>query len=426
MIPGPRAPTRITANDALSGTGLANTVVHFTIDSIASATAVTADALGNWSFTPSGLADGPHTIVASQTDAFGNTGTATLSFTLDTTAPVVAITSAGGPTNQTSQTITGTVDVADAGATVLILDANQGNGVIGTATVQSNGSWISSPVTLGNGSHALTAQVTDQAGNIGSSNTVTYTVDTIAPTEALSITSVTGSSSPNNSSITVSGSNGVLASGEKIQISRDGITWVDVNQLTPTSWSFVDSVLATANFIYSVQIIDAVGNVGTNANQPIEVVTNGGVVSTSASSGLTVEFTGIGGTLQLGSSPAYTGTINAISTANGPVQITGTAGVTTSSGDAIDLSANGGTQANPANLTINLGGAITGAVNGINAVQNGSGDIAITANGNVVGEAGNGITAEQSSTGTGRIVVTTTSQVTGTGTGSVGLLAEKS
>ncbi|WP_433995615.1 Ig-like domain-containing protein, partial [Bradyrhizobium genosp. SA-3] len=47
----------------------------------------TTDAQGAWSFTPSGLADGPHTIVASQTDTFGNTGSASLSFTLDTAAP---------------------------------------------------------------------------------------------------------------------------------------------------------------------------------------------------------------------------------------------------------------------------------------------------------------------------------------------------
>ena len=119
---GSSASDHITSNDALSGTGLANTVVHFTIDGSAIATTVTANANGAWSFTPSGLADGAHTIVASQTDSFGNTGTASLSFTLDTTAPVVAITSPGGPTNQAAQTITGTVDVADAGATVTLLD----------------------------------------------------------------------------------------------------------------------------------------------------------------------------------------------------------------------------------------------------------------------------------------------------------------
>ena len=39
-----------------------------------------------------------------------------------TPGPVVAITSSGGPTNQATQTITGIVDVADAGATVTLLD----------------------------------------------------------------------------------------------------------------------------------------------------------------------------------------------------------------------------------------------------------------------------------------------------------------
>src|SRR5258706_434719 len=130
----------ITSNDALSGTGLANTVVHFTVDGSPIATTVTATAQGAWSFTPSGLADGVHTIVASQTDAFGNTGSASLTFTLDTTAPSIAITSTGGPTNQANQTVTGTVDVADAGATVTILD---GTTPIGTAIVLSNGSWSS-------------------------------------------------------------------------------------------------------------------------------------------------------------------------------------------------------------------------------------------------------------------------------------------
>ena len=51
---------------------------------------VTADAAGNWSFTPTGLAQGAHTIVASDTDLAGNTGTASLSFTLNSVAPVVS------------------------------------------------------------------------------------------------------------------------------------------------------------------------------------------------------------------------------------------------------------------------------------------------------------------------------------------------
>ena len=71
------------SNAALKGTGLANTAVHFTIDDSPVATTVTADTQGAWSFTPTNLADGTHTIVTSQTDAFNNTGTASLSFTLE-------------------------------------------------------------------------------------------------------------------------------------------------------------------------------------------------------------------------------------------------------------------------------------------------------------------------------------------------------
>nr|WP_256467870.1 Ig-like domain-containing protein [Bradyrhizobium sp. 18] len=169
---GSSAIDHVTANPALSGTGLANTVVHFTIDGTPVAATATTDAQGAWSFLPSGLADGSHTIVASQTDSFGNTGSAALSFTLDTAAPTVAITSAGGPVNQASQTISGTVDVADAGASVTILD---GATAIGTAIVQGTGSW-STAVSLNNGSNSLTARVSDAAGNTATSSAVVYTV----------------------------------------------------------------------------------------------------------------------------------------------------------------------------------------------------------------------------------------------------------
>ena len=129
--------------------------------------------------------------MASQTDSFGNTGTASLTFTLDTTAPTIAITSAGGPTNQASQTITGTVDVADAGATVTVLD---GSTVVGSAVVQTGGSWTATGVTLTGGTNSLTAQVTDTAGNSTTSTAVVYTLSTTGPTvtEVLSID--TGSS----------------------------------------------------------------------------------------------------------------------------------------------------------------------------------------------------------------------------------------
>src|SRR5439155_7716185 len=102
---GSSASDNITSNDALTGTGLANTAVDFTIDGSLIATTVPTDTQGVWSFTPTGLADGAHTIFVSQTDAFGNIGTAALSFTLDTIAPAVAITRLEGGVNHTTQTI---------------------------------------------------------------------------------------------------------------------------------------------------------------------------------------------------------------------------------------------------------------------------------------------------------------------------------
>ncbi|MDH2407003.1 FecR domain-containing protein, partial [Bradyrhizobium sp. SSUT18] len=107
---------------------------------------VTVGSGGIWSAAVTLAGDGNHSIVALEPSANG-TPSVPVVFTLDTAAPTVAITSAGGSTNQVSQTITGTVDVADAGATVTILD---GTTTIGTAIVQGNGSW-SSTVTLNQG-----------------------------------------------------------------------------------------------------------------------------------------------------------------------------------------------------------------------------------------------------------------------------------
>src|SRR5438876_9174152 len=73
-----------TSNPALTGSGDPSALVHFTVDGIASAATASADTGGAWSFTPAGLTDGPHTIAASETDAAGNGGTASLTLTLAT------------------------------------------------------------------------------------------------------------------------------------------------------------------------------------------------------------------------------------------------------------------------------------------------------------------------------------------------------
>ncbi|MGL3111430.1 Ig-like domain-containing protein [Bradyrhizobium sp. BR 1432] len=255
---GTSATDHVTANPALNGTGLANIVVHFTIDGSPIAATVTADAQGAWSFTPSGLADGPHTIVASQTDSFGNTGSASLSFTLDTTAPTVAITSAGGPVNQASQTITGTVDVADAGATVTILD---GTTAIGTATVQGNGSW-STTVTLNQGGNSLTARVSDAAGNIATSSAVVYTLGTTGPTVTEALVADTGTSASDHVTANPALSGTGLAN-TVVHLTIDGV----LSTATATAdaqgaWSFTPSGLADGLHTIVASQTDSFGNTG--------------------------------------------------------------------------------------------------------------------------------------------------------------------
>ncbi|WP_249141166.1 Ig-like domain-containing protein, partial [Bradyrhizobium manausense] len=255
---GTSATDHVTANPALGGTGLANTVVHFTIDGVLSTTTVTTDAQGTWSSTPGGLADGPHTIVASQTDPFGNTGSASLSFTLDTTAPAVAITSAGGSTNQASQTITGTVDVADAGATVTILD---GTTAIGTAIVQGNGTW-STTVTLNNGPNSLTARVSDAAGNTATSSAVLYTLSTAGPTVTEALVADTGTSTTDHVTANPALSGTGLAN-TVVHFTIDG------SQIAATvttdaqgAWSFTPGGLADGPHTIVASQTDPFGNTG--------------------------------------------------------------------------------------------------------------------------------------------------------------------
>ncbi|RBP15801.1 uncharacterized protein (TIGR01370 family) [Roseiarcus fermentans] len=118
------------------------------------------------------------------------------------TVPTVAIVTKGVTTTSAAQTIAGTVDVADAGSTVTILDGTKS---IGSATVAANGAW-SAAVTLANaGANVLTATDANSAGK-GTSNAVTFTLQS-ATTPAAPTLSIA------KSPLTVSGGGGKVALG---------------------------------------------------------------------------------------------------------------------------------------------------------------------------------------------------------------------
>lgn len=112
-------------------------------------------------YTASSLADGIYTIGIQIADHDGNTATASASFTVDTVAPALDVTSPVNNAQLSNRTITiaGTTDV---GATVT---ATVNGTDVGTITVDASGNFSKSYTVSGNGSYAVVVTTEDGAGN---------------------------------------------------------------------------------------------------------------------------------------------------------------------------------------------------------------------------------------------------------------------
>ena len=106
-------------------------------------------------------------------------------------------------------------------------------------------------------------------------------VDTSAPTAAVAITAIatdSGASSSdfitNDTTLTVSGTHGLLGPGETVQVSSDGgASWFDATS-TATTWSYTDPTTHGTSFTYQARTIDTAGNVGANtASQAVTIDT---------------------------------------------------------------------------------------------------------------------------------------------------------
>ncbi|MGE3281273.1 MAG: Ig-like domain-containing protein [Alphaproteobacteria bacterium] len=173
----------ITSNPTIKGTGEVNTVVAIKQgDAVLGTT--TADSTGAWSFTPTGLADGAHMLTATQTDLAGNTGTATLSFTLDKTPPVVSIALVSDTGSSSNDGVTSDPAVKGVGQANTVVTVKEGGTVLGTTTADGTGAWSFTPSGLADGAHTLTATQTDLAGNTGTA-TLNFTLDSAPASSAL-------------------------------------------------------------------------------------------------------------------------------------------------------------------------------------------------------------------------------------------------
>ena len=256
-----------TAAQALTGTGAAGDTVTVYDGSTALAT-VTVAGDGTWSYTLGALSEGSHSLTATQTDSFGNTGAASaaLALTVDTVAPTVAITATGGLTNQPGQTVSGTVDSADSGTTVTVYD---GTTVLGTATVASDGSWSTAVTLTGDGAHTLVATDTDAAGNTGSSSGVRYTLDTIAPVAPTGLADTGDTNGYVNAAgdTTTQSLTGTAEAGATVTVYDHGVAIGTAQANAAGQWSFVISVLGNGTqHAFTARATDAAGNTGAVSN----------------------------------------------------------------------------------------------------------------------------------------------------------------
>ncbi|MCE5964251.1 Ig-like domain-containing protein [Enterobacter roggenkampii] len=151
----------------------------------------TVDANGNWTWTVpaadlSGLKDGDASVQVSVTNVNGNAASSAQAFSVDTTAPTVTINTISGDNMLNAAeaaqdlTLSGT-STAEAGQTVTVTF----NGNQYTAQVQADGRWtLDVPAAdlsgITDGSAAVTATVSDKAGNPASAGS-SVLVDTTVP-----------------------------------------------------------------------------------------------------------------------------------------------------------------------------------------------------------------------------------------------------
>jgi Ca2+-binding RTX toxin-like protein len=273
----------ITSSAALTGTADANSIVHFTIDGSAVSAAATANASGLWSFTPTGLADGTHSIVASETNSGGMTGAATLTFTLDTQAPIPTFT--GGTAANGQAILTGTT--GEANDTVTIYD---GNSWLGTATTHADGTWNYTAAASSGSVHSYGANATNSTGSEGHGSSKLI----IGSSAADNLAGTTG-----NDVIVGNGGNDQITGGagaDKLTGGSGNVTFV-YNATTDSNFSSSDTV---TDFRHGSDKIDFTNIAGLTAVNGVPQfqgnITGSGAVTLNAHS---VAFMEVGGNTQV-------------------------------------------------------------------------------------------------------------------------------
>ncbi|MFD2609951.1 beta strand repeat-containing protein [Deinococcus taklimakanensis] len=234
--------------------------------------------------------EGVHTVTATATDKVGNTASQALSFTVDTTGPVITATSPTNAQEFTSGPVSISATATDNLSSVQSMEATiQGPGDTGPITlgVQSGARYAATFTPVTAGTYTINYTAKDSAGNVASTVTRTFTYSvTIAPAEkapkprltVVGLEEMQGKPFSGNISVNVSANRDdqTLSQIDRMILQttdKNGV--VDNSTYTTTQEQATFSVdttkLANGPVTLKVIAITKTGLVGTSDSQPVEV-----------------------------------------------------------------------------------------------------------------------------------------------------------
>jgi hypothetical protein len=206
-----------------------------------------------WTVTASALSDGDRVIVATVTDAAGNTRTARQTLTVDTTAPTVFI---DGEATVYIKDLTPTISGSTNAPENSIVTVQIGT-LIQTSRVEADGGWSVKMPTLSECICVVTVSVRDLAGNIGTASQ-NLVVDTTKPI----VTIAGGAKTTSRPTSPISGTTNAPA-GSAVVVSVSG-RFLTTTVATDGRWSVTPTGLAAGRTSIRVTITDPAGNTGTS------------------------------------------------------------------------------------------------------------------------------------------------------------------
>lgn len=225
--------------------------------------ATTVIAGGTWSTMPAtDLTSGSHGVSATVTDLDGTPGTAApQSLVIDTTTPGIAITSPAN-TNNTTPTIRGSSTAADTSVVTV-----QISGHPAVTTTVTGGQWATAPSpTLAAGGYTVTATVRSPAGNVGTANPQTLTIETASPAIAITSPAATRNSTP-----TISGTTSAQ-DRSTVSVTLSGHSPALTAVVSTGKWQVNAPFLTDGSYTVGAIVTDLAHNVGTATPQTLVVV----------------------------------------------------------------------------------------------------------------------------------------------------------